>query len=119
MTLSNTEIKTIVQEAVDAAETAADKFFQEKLNGEDQYAFGFAWVEILSYGGKKIRANSTLGKSLINAGVDRDTYRKCFRIWNPSNHRCQNIDTKEAGAAAAAAVFKKYGFDAWGNSRLD
>jgi hypothetical protein len=29
------------------------------------------------------------------------------------------VDTLEAGAAAAAAVFKKYGFEAYAGSRLD
>jgi hypothetical protein len=40
-------------------------------------------------------------------------------MWNPSKFNCQNVDTLEAGADAAAAVFKSYGFTAYSGSRLD
>jgi hypothetical protein len=40
-------------------------------------------------------------------------------MWNPSKYGCQNVDTLEAGAQAAADVFKKYGFRAYAGSRLD
>jgi hypothetical protein len=40
-------------------------------------------------------------------------------MWNPSNFGCQNVDTLEKGAEAAAAVFKRYGFEAYAGSRLD
>ena len=52
------------------------------------------------------------------AGIQQD-YTKAFSIWNPSGHNCQNVDTKEAGAEAAAKVFQKYGFTAYAGSRLD
>ena len=110
---SQTEIEAIVAEAKAAAQVAANEYFNEKLQGVDQYACGFAWVNI--YG---IKGNTKLGKVFKAAGVKRD-WENQLQIWNPSGHNCQNIDTKEAGAYAAAAVFKKHGFDAYAGSRLD
>jgi hypothetical protein len=108
------EIAEIVLEAKTAARVAAQKFFNEKLGGRDQYACGFAWVDI--YG---IRANSKIGKSLEAAGIKKDSWKKAFSIWDPSEMNVQNVDTKEAGAYAAAKVFEKYGFRAFAGSRLD
>lgn len=117
-TLTQEEVNTIVAEARQAAAEAATKFFNERLGGVDQYACGFAWVEIFRYGNEKIRGNSKLGKMLTAAGVKQD-YKRTFQIWNPSGLGCQNVDTKEVGANAAAKVFVKYGFSAYGASRLD
>ena len=47
------------------------------------------------------------------------SYDGAWQIWNPSGLHCQNVDAKEAGAYAAAEVFKKYGFTAYAGSRLD
>lgn len=107
------QIQNIVAEAKAAAFLAAQKFFQEKLGGRDQYACGFAWVDI--YG---VKGNTKLGRAMKAAGV-RKSYTGSFQIWNPSNFGCQNIDTLEEGARAAADVFKKYGFTAYAGSRLD
>ena len=108
------QVKDIVAEAKAEARKAADAFFQTRLNGQDQYACGFAWVDI--YG---IKGNTKMGKILKAAGIERSDWKKCYSIWNPSEHGCQNIDTKEAGAYAAAKVFEKYGFTAYAGSRLD
>lgn len=108
------QIRNIVLEAKLEARKAADEFFQTKLNGEDKYSCGFAWVDI--YG---IKGNTKLGKAMKAAGIERSDYKKCFSIWNPSEHNAQNIDTKEAGAYAAQKVFEKYGFRAYAGSRLD
>ena len=108
------QIKDIVAEARAEARKAADTFFQTKLGGVDQYACGFAWVDI--YG---IKGNTKLGRAMKAAGIERSDWKKCFSIWNPSEHGAQNIDTKEAGAVAAAKVFEKYGFRAYAGSRLD
>ena len=108
------EIKDIVLEAKIAAKIAANTYFTEKLGGQDQYACGFAWVDI--YG---IKGNTKLGKAMKAAGIERSDWKKCYSIWNPSEHGCQNIDTKEAGAYAAQKVFEKYGFRAFAGSRLD
>ena len=107
------QLKTIVREALDAASLAASIFFNTKLDGVDSGACGFTWVNI--YG---VKGNSKLGRALKAAGVEQD-YNRAFQIWNPSKFPCQNIDTLEAGAIAAANVFKKYGFDARAGSRLD
>jgi hypothetical protein len=107
------ELKNIIAEAQAEARTAADRFFQDKLKGQDAYACGFAWVNIHG-----IKGNTKLGKALKEAGIKQD-YTKAFSMWNPSGHNCQNIDTKEAGAEAAAKVFQKYGFQAYAGSRLD
>ena len=107
------ELKNILAEACSEATTAADLYFQTKLNGQDAYACGFAWVNI--YG---VKGNTKLGRAMKAAGIRQD-YTKAFQIWNPSGHNCQNVDTKEAGARAAADVFKKYGFEAYAGSRLD
>lgn len=107
------QIPAIVKEAEAAAYQAAMKYFYDKLGGKDQYACGFAWVDI--YG---VKGNTKLGKALSQAGVRR-SYTKTLQLWNPSKMACQNIDTLEEGARAAAAVFKRYGFEAYAGSRLD
>lgn len=107
------QIQAIVQEAREAARVAAETYFQQRLNGVDQYSCGFAWTNLTG-----IKGNSRLGRRLKAAGVKQD-YSKAFSIWNPSGLTVQNIDTKEAGADAAARVFESYGFSAYAGSRLD
>jgi len=113
MNYTQDQINAIVQEAKTEAFQAADKFFKERLGGKDQYACGFAWTNI--YG---VKGNTKVGKMLKAAGVRQD-YTKAFQIWNPAGYGCQNVDTLEAGAEAAAQVFKRYGFEAYAGSRLD
>lgn len=113
MNYTQEQVNDIVAEAKAEAREAAEKFFQEKLGGQDQYSCGFAWTEILG-----VKGNTKLGKMLKAAGVNQN-YAKAFSIWNPSGLGVQNIDTKEAGAEAAARVFEKYGFQAYAGSRLD
>jgi hypothetical protein len=107
------QIKDIVAEAKAEARRAANEFFQTRLGGQDRYSCGFAWVNILG-----VKGNTKLGRAMKAAGIRQD-YSKAFSIWNPSEHPCQNIDTKEAGALAAQKVFEKYGFQAYAGSRLD
>jgi len=107
------QVPNIIEEAKAEAFTAADKFFKEKLGGQDQYACGFAWVNI--YG---VKMNTKIGKAFKEAGLRKD-YSGGICMWNPSKYGCQNVDTLEAGAQAAAEVFKKYGFRAYAGSRLD
>ena len=113
MNFTQNQINEIVAEAKDAAQGAAHRFFQERLGGVDQFACGFAWVDI--YG---VKGNTKLGKMLKSAGLRQD-YTKAFSIWNPSGLPFQNVDTVEAGAEEAARVFRKYGFEAYAGSRLD
>lgn len=111
--------QTAVNEAKEAAVAAADKFFKEKLGGVDRYACGFAWVTVYP----KHKGNTKLGReerrALEAAGLRVDWTGKAYEMWNPSNHMAQNIDTKEAGARAAAEVLRTYGIKAYANSRLD
>lgn len=115
MTITATpeQIPQIVAEAQTAAYAAAEKYFREVLGGQDRYACGFAWVNI--YG---VKGNTKLGKALAAQGI-RKSYNGGLEMWNPSKFGCQNVDTLEEGARAAAAVFKKYGFEAYAGSRLD
>ena len=108
------ELQNILAEAQSAAYDAAHKFFQETLGGVDRYACGFAWVDI--YG---IKGNTKMGKAMKAAGFRKDWTGKAWQVWNPCRYGCQNVDTLEAGARAAADVFKKYGFTAYAGSRLD
>ena len=89
-------VPSIVAEAQTAAQAAAAKFFQEKLGGKDQYACGFAWVEIYN-----VKGNTKLGKALAAQGI-RKSYSGGLQMWNPSKFPCQNVDTLEEGARAAA-----------------
>jgi hypothetical protein len=107
------QVNTILNEAKQAAREAAEKYFQEKLGGRDQYACGFAWVDIFG-----VKGNTRLGKAFKAAGI-RKSYTGSYQIWNPADMGVQNIDTLEAGAEAAAKVFEKYGFRAYAGSRLD
>jgi len=107
------QVNEIVREAQEAARKAALDFFQTRLGGRDQYACGFAWVNIY-----RVKGNTKLGKMLKAAGVRQD-YTKAFQIWNPSGMPVQNVDTLEAGAEAAANVFQKYGFEAYAGSGVD
>lgn len=113
MEYTQEQVVTIVAQARQAAEQAARQFFQERLGGVDQYSCGFAWVDI--YG---VKGNTKLGKAFKAAGV-RKSYTGSYQIWNPAGLAVQNIDTLEAGAAAAAQVFEQYGFQASAGSRLD
>jgi len=110
-------LEAILAEAKAAAEAAAQEMFV-KIGG-DQLACGFAWVDIYGYEGKKIRANSKLGKALAANGIEKSEYKKCFDLWNPCGLFVQSIDIKEAGAEAYAKVLKSYGFEAYMGSRLD
>lgn len=113
ITATPEQIPQIVAEAREAAHQAAMKFFREKLGGRDQLCCGFAWVNI--YG---VKGNTKLGRALIQNDV-RKSYTGGLQLWNPSAMMVQNVDTLEAGAEAAADVFRKYGFEAYAGSRLD
>jgi len=95
-------IREITQEAMTAAKTAALAHLEQ--HGEHAYC-GFAWVEIFG-----IKGNTKLGRAMKQAGLEKD-YKGAYSIWNPSGLATQCMSTKEAGAQAAVAVFRKYGFD--------
>ena len=106
-------LRELVALAKEAAYKATMTYINDVLDGEDRYACGFAWVSIHG-----IKGNTKIGRRLKQAGVEQ-SWDKSFQIWNPSGVGFQNIDCKEAGARAAAEVFKRYGFTAYAGSRLD
>ena len=106
-------LKEIQALAKDAAYKAADVFEQEHFPNGGWGACGFAWMSI-----NGIKGNTKIGRRLKQAGISQ-SWDKRFQIWNPSGYPTQNVDTLEAGARAAAEVFKRFGFDATAGSRLD
>ena len=113
------DITRIVQEAKTAASIAAQSYLDDwtastggNEYGEPMYC-GFAWTNILG-----IKGNTRIGKRFKQAGVERD-WQGVLQIYNPSGHAGQSMDVKEAGARAAALVFKHYGFTAYAGSRAD
>jgi hypothetical protein len=102
-----------------AAVEAAHKYFQERLGGQDKYACGFAWVTVFPEHKGNTKAGKAERKLLEDMGFRKDWTGKAYQLWNPSKHGCQNVDTKEAGAVAAAEVLRKYGLKAYADSRLD
>ncbi len=114
MNITVNEIRAILDEAKQAAHEAADAFENTHFPNGGWGACGFAWVDIWG-----IKGNTKLGRAMKAAGIDK-AYNGAYQIWNPSKYPTQNVDTLEAGARAAADVFRKYGFDkAYAGSRLD
>jgi hypothetical protein len=110
LTLTQEQVNAIVQEAMIAAKRAA----LDTLNRDgDRDCCGFAWCNI--YG---VKGNTKIGRMLKAAGVRQD-YTKAFQLWNPAQVPVQSMNVLEAGAEAAAQVFRKYGFTALAGSRLD
>ena len=106
----------MIKEAVARGLVEAQKASQAKYNeiGGDQYACGFAWVDVYVD-----RTNSKVAKELIAAGFRKDYKPKCVSMWNPGGLGVQNIDIKEAGAEAMAQVLREVGLKAYAGSRLD
>jgi hypothetical protein len=119
MNYTTEELKDIVAEAKAAARAAAEDYVADwtaktggNAYGEPVYC-GFAWTSIY-----KIKGNTRLGRALAAAGV-RQSYDRSFQLYNPADWPGQSMDVKEAGARAAAAVLRKYGFEAYMGSRAD
>lgn len=110
MNFTQEQVNAIVVEAQTEARKAAQAAIA--LYG-DRDACGFAWTNIY-----KIKGNTRIGKMLKAAGVRQD-YTKAFQLWNPSGLGTQSMGILEAGADAAAKVFRKYGFEAYAGSRMD
>ena len=110
MNFTQDQITEIVAEARRQARVAAE---QALARYGDRDACGFAWCSIY-----KIKGNTRLGKMLKAAGV-RQSWDRSWEIWNPSGLGVQSVGVLEAGASAAAAVFRQHGFEAYANSRLD
>ena len=104
------DLKCLKAAALQHANDAANAHLEQY--GEHAYC-GFAWVNI--YG---IKGNTKLGRRMKAAGFEKD-YTGAYSIWNPSGLGTQCMSTKEAGAQAAASVFKAAGFTAYAGSRAD
>jgi len=108
----------VTAEQIEAGKAVAYKasmeFFYDKLGGKDQFACGFAWVDVYVD-----RTNSKQAKELIKAGFKKDYKPRCLSMWNPGGLPVQNIDTKEAGAMAMALYLRALGLDAFAGNRLD
>jgi hypothetical protein len=106
----------ITAEQIQVGKTLAEQASQaayQKMGG-DQYACGFAWVDVFVD-----RTNSKQAKELIAAGFKKDYKPKCLSMWNPGGLGVQNIDIKEAGADAMAVYLRSLGLTAYSGSRLD
>ena len=103
----------ILDDASVAASMASMKYFNDTLGGADTFPCGFAWVNV--YG---IKGNTKEGKILKSFGF-RKAYEGGYQLWNPGSLNCQNVDAKEAGAKAFAAVLREFGIEAYSGSRLD
>jgi hypothetical protein len=115
MEITAQQVAQIVNDAMITAHEAAKR---ELAQHGDRDACGFAWVNIWDYKGTKISSNSKLGKALAAAGVRKD-YQGAYCLWNPSKLGVQSMGILEAGAYAAAEVFKAAGFTAYAGSRMD
>ena len=112
-------IEQIRTEVRAKAFAAADTYFKTVLGGVDRYACGFAWVTVYPEHKGNTRLGRAERKTLESLGLRKDWTGKAYELWNPAGYSVQNVDTLEAGARAAAAVLKGYGFKAYPNSRLD
>ena len=104
------DLQTIKSAALQHARDAAEAHLEQY--GEHAYC-GFAWINI--YG---VKGSTKLGRRMKSAGYEKD-YTGAYSIWNPSGLGTQCMSTKEAGARAAADVFKAYGFTCYAGSRAD
>jgi len=102
-----------IQTGVQLAKLASIAMY-DKMGRKDQFACGFAWVEVYVD-----RTNSKQAKELLKAGFRKDYKPKCLSFWNPGDLPVQNIDIKEAGADAMATYLRSLGLNAYSGSRLD
>jgi len=102
-----------IKAGVELAKQASIAMY-DKMGRKDQFACGFAWVEVYVD-----RTNSKQAKELLAAGFKKDYKPKCLSMWNPGGLGVQNIDCKEAGADAMATFLRNLGLKAYAGSRLD
>ena len=115
----------IAQEMRTAASEAARDYVNKwtQTTGGNQYGepmyCGFAWVTVYPQHKGNTRAGKAERKTLESLGMRKDWTGKAYELWNPSGWAGQSMDVLEAGASAAAAVLKRYGFTAYMGSRAD
>ena len=74
------DLKAIHETAINAAQTASKDYFNRYLHGVDQFPCGFAYVVI----NDNVRANSKLGKQLIELGFHKGHNSNRFERIIPS-----------------------------------
>jgi hypothetical protein len=115
----NMKIDVVRAEMETKAAVATREFMARHFGGSDGGPCGFAWVTIFP----KHKGNTKLGKLerqvYKSLGARADWTGKAYEVWNPGKVPCQSVDAKYAGAAAAAAVLKQYGFEAYPADRMD
>ena len=103
----------IHQQGLAAARKATEGYLAKYGDG---YPCGFAWVTA------HVKGNTKLGKRYIAQGFTK-AYGGGYQFWNPSGHHTQNVDAKDAGAAAYVQVIREAGVGGadrvYSNSRLD
>jgi hypothetical protein len=102
-----------IKAGVELAKLASIAMY-DRMGRKDQFACGFAWVEVYVD-----RVNSKQARELLAAGFKKDYKPRCLSFWNPGDLPVQNIDIKEAGADAMAVYLKSLGLTAYSGSRLD
>lgn len=102
-----------IQKGVELAKQASIDMYN-RMGRKDQFACGFAWVDVYVD-----RTNSKQAQELLKAGFRKDYKPKCLSMWNPGDLPVQNIDIKEAGADAMATYLRTLGLNAYSGSRLD
>ena len=65
-----------------------------------------------------VKLNTREGREFKALGF-RKAYQGGIQLWNPAGWGVQNVDVKEAGARAYAAVLRAAGYDAYADSRFD
>jgi len=106
--------------ATKAAVVASAEYFENTLNGKDNYPCGFAWVKFYP----EHKGNTKLGRAERNDIMELG-YRKEFtgnglRLSNPGHYHGQNVDAAYAGAVAYVAKFKEMtGAKIYAQERLD
>jgi hypothetical protein len=113
------DVAAVKEEMLLAAANAAAEYVTRHYGGVDAGACGFAWATIYPEHKGNTRAGKAERAVMRDLGFEPDWTGKSFQLWNPSKWGGQNVDTKEAGARAAVAVLKKYGFKSSAGSRLD
>ena len=115
----------IRNEMLEQAATTAQDFVREwtrntggNAYGEPAYC-GFAWVTVYPKHKGNTRDGRAERKIYEAMGFRKDWTGKAYEFWNPSGWHGQSMDVKEAGARAAAAVLRKYGYTAYAGSRAD
>jgi hypothetical protein len=102
-------IESIHNTAVAAAQQAEADF--RARHGEPGYC-GFAWVTVPE------KASTKLGRALKTLGF-RKAYGGGLQLWNPGGSFTQSMDIKETGAQAYAETLRKFGIQAYMESRAD